>query len=562
MPTSEYQNDATRPYGHAFKAMEAYEKWFAGGREKGLRQLAILRLLGLFDRPASKDCLDALRAAPVIAGLTESLVGLHPREWKLALSRLEEINLLAVQDDGSVDCHPLLREYFATQLRQQQPEAWRAAHQRLYEHLSATTKDKSQPTLEDLQPLYQAVAHGCQAGLQQKANSDVFYSRIRRRQEVYSQRKLGAFGSDLGAIACFFEQPWDRVSRLLTEDNQAWYLNEAAYCLRALGRLSEAVEPMRAGLENYVKQENWENAAGVAINLSELELMLGEVAGAVEDAEQSVIYADRSGYAFMRMASRPRVANALHQAGRRTEAETRFREAEALQAERQPAYRLLYSDVGFEYCDLLLTEAERAAWRLTGSGGLRAPEDGDAHTATLQAVSERAAQTLNWVEPQRDVPLLTIALDHLTLGRAALYAAILEGSSLDPCRSSLQHAVDGLRRAGTQDHLPRGLLTRAWLRFLEGRRTGPESARSDLDEAWEIAERGPMKLHMADIHLHRARLFFREAKYPWGSPATDSRRRARAHREMRLRAAQGEAGGCRAGDWRGRSVTPSLPPPS
>ena len=30
-----------------------------------------------------------------------------------------------------------------------------------------------------------------------------------------------------------------------------------------------------------------------------------------------------------------------------------------------------------------------------------------------------------------------------------------------------------------------------------------------------------MKLHMADIHLHRARLFFGKAKYPWGSPAAD-----------------------------------------
>jgi hypothetical protein len=28
-------------------------------------------------------------------------------------------------------------------------------------------------------------------------------------------------------------------------------------------------------------------------------------------------------------------------------------------------------------------------------------------------------------------------------------------------------------------------------------------------------------LFMADIHLHRARLFFREAKYPWESPQVD-----------------------------------------
>jgi tetratricopeptide (TPR) repeat protein len=339
----EYQNDATRPYGHAFKAMEAYEKWFAGAGEKGLRQLAILRLLGLFDRPASKDCLEALRAAPLIAGLTEALVGLNPREWKLVLSRLQEISLLAVQDDGSVDCHPLLREYFATQLRQQHPDAWRAAHQRLYEHLSATTKEGDQPTLEDLQPLYQAVAHGCQAGLQQEACGEVYYSRILRRKEKYSVHKLGAYGSDLRAVACFFETPWSRVSPALTEADQAWLLNEAATRLGALGRLNEALEPVRAGLEMLIKQENWREAAVSASNLSELELTLGDVAGAVGDAEQSVIYGDRSGDAFWSRVSRVQHGNMRHQRGHRDETQELFQEAERMQAESEPDHPLLYS---------------------------------------------------------------------------------------------------------------------------------------------------------------------------------------------------------------------------
>jgi hypothetical protein len=81
--------------------------------------------------------------------------------------------------------------------------------------------------------------------------------------------------------------------------------------------------------------------------------------------------------------------------------------------------------------------------------------------------------------------------------------------------------VSGLRRAGTQHELPRGLLTRAWLRSLTDRAAGPDSAQSDLDEAWEIAERGPMPLHLADIHLYRARLFFRAKPYPWQSPQHD-----------------------------------------
>ena len=64
--------------------------------------------------------------------------------------------------------------------------------------------------------------------------------------------------------------------------------------------------------------------------------------------------------------------------------------------------------------------------------------------------------------------------------------------------------VDGLRQSGTTQHLPRGLLTRAWVRWLNG---DAAECRADLDEACEIAEPGPMRLHMADILLTRARLF-------------------------------------------------------
>jgi hypothetical protein len=74
-------------------------------------------------------------------------------------------------------------------------------------------------------------------------------------------------------------------------------------------------------------------------------------------------------------------------------------------------------------------------------------------------------------------------------------------------QAALDHiisAVDGLRLAGDVEYIGRGLLTRAWLRCLSGDEPG---CWADLDEAWEIAERGPMPLHQADILLYRARLF-------------------------------------------------------
>jgi tetratricopeptide (TPR) repeat protein len=510
----QYKNDATRSYGHAFKAMEAYERWFERDHEGGRRQLAVMRLLGLFDRPASRGCLDALRDEPAIVGLTEPLVRLSPADWEIVTRRLQQINLLTAQADRSLDSHPLLREYFAQRVRQQQPEAWRAAQSRLYEHLCTNTNEGERPTLDDLQPLYQAVVHGCEAGLQQEARKDVYRGRIQRGDEAYSTFKLGAFGSDLGAIACFFEQPWTELLPGFSETTQGWLLNEAAYTLRALGRLTEALEPMRKALEGYVEREEWKSAAVCAGNLRELELTLGELATAVAEAERSVDYADRSRDEFRRISGRAGHADALHQAGHRAEAEEGFEQAERMQAERQPDYPLLYSLSGFMYCDLRLAEPELAAWQqMLG----RATAHATPLCVSCRTVSERATKTLGWTEAE--APLLTIALDHLTLGRAALYGVILGSTSSDPRVSAAESdvAVSSLRSAGYLDYLPGGLLTRAWQRRRSGATTGPDSAQADLDEAWEIAERGPMPLHQADVHLHRARLFHNVTPYPWAT---------------------------------------------
>jgi hypothetical protein len=94
-------------------------------------------------------------------------------------------------------------------------------------------------------------------------------------------------------------------------------------------------------------------------------------------------------------------------------------------------------------------------------------------------------------------------------------------TAIDSAYSPVEAAVNGLRQAVRADHLPRVLLTRAWLRVPQG---DSAAARADLDEAQQIAERGPMRLHLADVHLYRARLFFRENR----DEAREELNRARA----------------------------------
>ena len=86
--------------------------------------------------------------------------------------------------------------------------------------------------------------------MHEEARANVYRDRILRGTDsdgFYSTFKLGAFGADLGAVACFFDAPWSRVSANLTPPAKAWALGVAAFDLRAVGRLTESLEPMRAG---------------------------------------------------------------------------------------------------------------------------------------------------------------------------------------------------------------------------------------------------------------------------------------------------------------------------
>jgi len=487
-------------------------------------EVAVLRLLGFFDRPAEEKLLAALREVTETRGilrrlfdrkslsaLTAPLRNLSEADWRRILRRLSDLRLIDISagPEPPLDAHPLLRECFAEQVRTQFPAAWQAGHRWLFEVLCATTEHRPD-TLAGLQPLYQAVAHGCLAGLYQQALV-VYIERILRgtgNDGFYSMYKLGAIGADLGAVACFFTAPWTTLAPGLAPGlapaDQAWLLNEAAYRLRVLGRLAEAAEPMQAVLEMVVRAENWKRAAASAQNLSEFELTRGEVATALAAGGQAVTYAERSGTADLHgfILSRMTQADALHQAGQRAEARDLFEAAEARQAADLAEYPQLTSVQGFRYCDLLLAEAEREAWQRWLGDEARAGETLAAAVADCEAVSERATYALKIAIDNRWI--LDIALDHLTLARATLYKA--DFSILIPlfAHQHITTAVDGLRASGDVEFIGRGLLTRAWLHCASRDEAG---ARADLEEAWEIAERGPMPLFQADVLLTRARLF-------------------------------------------------------
>jgi hypothetical protein len=162
-------------------------------------------------------------------------------------------------------------------------------------------------------------------------------------------------------------------------------------------------------------------------------------------------------------------------------------DAEQRQQELQPSFRLLYSMAGYLYCDFLLSQCQALVAR------------------------DRAAQTLLWARGQQFI--LSVALDALTLGRSHL-ALTLQGMAKNPLSEEvsvdahissarLEEAVERLWAAERNDQVPRGLLARATFRRAVG---DWNSAKSDLDEAKEIAEPALMRLYWCDCAHEGARL--------------------------------------------------------
>jgi tetratricopeptide (TPR) repeat protein len=234
---SERLADDVRQGAHTRKAMESYQAWFGEGPE-----LSVLRMLGLFDRPVDESTLGVLLKPPAIRGLTESLTDRSPNQWRTILARLRRARLLTAADPhnpGSLDTHPLIREYFGEQLRSQQTEAWKECNRRLYNHYR-TLAPQLPDNFRDMEPLFLAVICGCNAGLFRDALHEVYIPRIQRGVAYFAAKVLRATGPLLSALVHFFEhETWGLLTETnvggqsLTAEDQLFILMQAAMHLTA-----------------------------------------------------------------------------------------------------------------------------------------------------------------------------------------------------------------------------------------------------------------------------------------------------------------------------------------
>jgi hypothetical protein len=465
---------------HARRVISALYSHF---KKIGLQaEYELLKLSGLFDRPMPKEDLIEL-ASSRLSGF-ENLIS-----SERAINTLRRYKLFypeSTHSPDTIDCHPIIREHFADELQKKDPAVWKKANAILYNYYKTKPKKHLPDTLEEMEPLFWAVAYGCRAGMHKEALYDVYWERINRKKG-YILKKLGAFGSDLAALSNFFDIIWDKPTANITEADKILVTGLTGFALGAVGNLYEAAKVTEISMKMALKRNNWINSSIAAGNISELYLITGNAKKTISFAQQAVKYAVLSKNWEQEFTANPIYAEILYHIGEIKQATELYEKTELKLRKHQVGREYLYSLSGFRYCELLLYKKK------------------------YKDVLVRAKTALDIVI-NGSGNLLDIALNKLSIGKAFLAMATEDASlkkfdkvpsfvKLEEAKQAgdyINQAVNGLQKAGTQDHFPKALLARAEYYRYAGRFV---LAREDLEEVLEISESGGMKFYLTDYHI-------------------------------------------------------------
>jgi tetratricopeptide (TPR) repeat protein len=487
---------AEREGGHARRVMASYERWLQ--KNQRVAELALLHVIGLFDRPADPEAMRALLAGMDLNPFTAALDEVGGVVWNRCVEALRGMGLLNEENPewpGTIDAHPLVREHFRDELQQGDRRMWVEGNRRLY----AYYRDSAPPLPREskgMNTLYAAVMHGCAVGLHQQVFDEVLLPRVwRDRRTSFSTRRLGMTGSDLVALSNYFQHgQWTQLQeRPLSEPARILILTNAGVRLRQLGRLVEARQCFGAVVREIesipAQAQESEDASYAAAQYCELLVIAGKLVGPTGDSDTALVhgqraieFADRGHEPYFSMHARSSLAEVYFMLDDLQRANVLFEEAKAIDQERHPKPPFLYSQSLFRYGYYLI------------------------ETSRAQELLADAQKSEDWGTNGEDTSLLSRAIRSLILGAA--HRAVIESGErtpefIDEAEKILNNSIDEFWRAGYPDYTVRGLLERAHFYRIRHLTEDYGKALEDLDLATFEAERGQMELLYADILLQR-----------------------------------------------------------
>lgn len=437
--------------------MQSYEKWY--GIDPHIK---LLRLVSLFDRPASRDEIRYIINCGAIDGLTDSFYNDTSYCLNRTIRDLKRESLISeymVDGVHYLDSHPLVREYFNTELSSKYSLIFEEGNNRLYKYFSQIASSELDNQLA-LNNWFRAVYHGCLANKSTDVFETVYLLHMKQNEMIYDARKLGGNSTNLNAISAFFSSPWTELKSDLRDNYKSAVYAEASFALRSQGLMKEAIIPLKKALEIEVSSNNYIEAAMQAGNLSELFINMGMQTEALEYADKGVTLAELSNevwrHYWVQLAKK---ADVLSKLGKANFAKALFNQAENVQKMFDPEAKMLYGVLAYKKFDMKLIELENQVlvpYRLNKMLRLT-PGEISVNLEILKIYAEEIQEALNHDKLYNRI--LHIALDDLITIRIDVLKGILLSTSI-PSADKYYSIMKRLVEAGRIEYYPY-----AWLLY-------------------------------------------------------------------------------------------------
>jgi tetratricopeptide (TPR) repeat protein len=267
----------------------------------------------------------------------------------------------------SYTTHPLIKGYFESVFDDKDKKL---CHKRIYHYFGDYAPEQPE-TLEEMQPLFEQVYHGCAAGLYDEVFVDVHRWKIFELENRLIVRKFGAWEISLSLARNFFpEGDFSQLPLVSKKSDQSWLINEVGLVLLTTGRPKEAEEPFLTVVQMKIEAKDWGNASAGYQNLVLLQFQTGELESGLENAKKALWMSEKatsdinieSGLENAKkalwmninmMISKACLARIHHLLGKGEEAGNFFRQADELHIKMEG--NRLYSLQGVFYADFLLS---------------------------------------------------------------------------------------------------------------------------------------------------------------------------------------------------------------
>ncbi len=321
--------------------------WYA--KQLNEEQRAFMKIFSLFRRAVREEDFDGVFRAEMETEINKVMREETKFAFKRMVDNLADRRLISKDQDNTYATHPLIKNYFESIFEQEDKEL---CHKRIYEYIGGYAPARPK-TLEEMQPLFEQVYHGCAAGLYDEVLDDVYWTKIQREKEFYMVHTLGAWETELSLIKNFFpEGDLSQMPLVSRKRTQSFLLNEAGLALLGTGRPKEAEATFLTAIKKDIKETGGKFASAGYQNLADLQFQTGELEAGLDSAQKALDLAEKAEDHDDIVDSKVYLGWILCLLGKSREAEKHFKEADKL-SEKITGYRL-HSGWGIHYADFLI----------------------------------------------------------------------------------------------------------------------------------------------------------------------------------------------------------------